>query len=157
MSPRAKIKYFRENTDDPKPLVTEVMRRVRFEEVDPLTIVWHGRYPSYLEDGRASFGEKYGLGYMDMYKQKFMAPVAQMHIDYLEPLSFPEEFKIITMLHWADSAKLNFSYRIENEDGNTCARGYTIQVITNLSREVMLLRPKYLDDFFIAWKDGKLK
>jgi acyl-CoA thioester hydrolase len=110
-----------------------------------------------LEDGRATFGEKYGLGYMDMYKQKFMAPVAQMHIDYLEPLSFPEDFKIITMLHWTDSAKLNFSYRIENEDGKVCAKGFTVQVITNLSREVMLLRPKYLDDFFNAWRDGKLK
>lgn len=157
MSPRAKIKYFRENPGDPEPLVTEVMRRVRFEEVDPLTIVWHGRYPSYLEDGRATFGEKYSLGYMDMYKQKFMAPVAQMHIDYLEPLSFPEEFKIITRLHWTDSAKLNFSYQIENENKRICAKGYTVQVITDLSREVMLLRPRYLDDFFNAWKDGKLK
>lgn len=157
MSPRVNIKYFKENPDDPIPLKTEVLRRVRFEEVDPLTIVWHGRYPSYLEDGRASFGEKYRLGYMDMYKQKFMAPVAQMHIDYLEPLSFPEEFKITTMLHWTDSAKLNFSYRIENEDGKICAKAYTIQVITNLTREVMLIRPKYLDDFFNAWKDGKLR
>ena len=105
MSPRAKIKYFQENHDNPQPIKTEVLRRVRFEEVDPLTIVWHGRYPSYMEDGRASFGEKYGLGYMDMYREKFMAPVAQMHIDYLEPLSFPEEFKIITMLHCTDTAK----------------------------------------------------
>lgn len=156
MSPRAKIKYFPENPDDPKPLETEVLRRVRFEEVDPLTIVWHGRYPSYLEDGRASFSEKYGLGYMDMYRQNFMAPVAQMHIDYLEPLSFPEEFKIRTLLHWTDTAKLNFSYQIENEDGKICARGYTIQVITNLTREVLLVRPKYLEDFFKAWRNNKL-
>ena len=156
MSPRAKIKYFPGIPGEPKPLFSEVCRRVRFEEVDPLTIVWHGRYPSYFEDGRAHFGEKYGLGYMDMYKRKFMAPVATMHIDYLEPLSFPEEFKITTMLHWTDAVKFNFSYKIENVDGKVCARGYTVQVITNLTREVMFIRPKYLNDFFNAWKENKL-
>ena len=61
MSKRNRLNYFPEKEGTPKPLETSVARRVRFEEVDPLTIVWHGRYPSYFEDGRAAFGEKYCL------------------------------------------------------------------------------------------------
>ena len=47
--------YFPEEGDMPKPLVAEVKRRVRFEEIDLLGMVWHGRYPSYFEDGRIAF------------------------------------------------------------------------------------------------------
>ena len=86
-----------------------------------------------------------------------MAPLAKMHIDYLEPLAFPEEFKIITTLHWSDAVKLNFSYQIENLEKNICARGYTVQVITNLTRDVQLIRPKYLEEFFCSWKDNELE
>ena len=156
MSKRNRLNYFPEKEGTPKPLETSVARRVRFEEVDPLTIVWHGRYPSYFEDGRAAFGEKYCLGYMDMYKEKFMAPLAKMHIDYLEPLAFPEEFTIITRLHWTDAAKLNFSYEIKNNDQKICACGYTVQVITNLTRDVLLLRPEYLEKFYTRWKDNEI-
>jgi len=52
--------YFPSTPDAPPPLVAQVNRKVRFEEVDTLGIVWHGRYPSYIEDGRTAFGEKFG-------------------------------------------------------------------------------------------------
>jgi acyl-CoA thioester hydrolase len=156
MSRRSRTEYFQQEPGTPLPLQAEVMRKVRFEEVDPLTIVWHGRYPSYFEDGREAFGEKYGLSYMDMYHAKFMAPLAKMHIDYLEPLAFPERFRIITSLHWTEGARLNFSYTIENQDGKICARGYTVQVLTTLTRDVLLIRPQFLEDFFQTWKENRL-
>ncbi len=34
--------------DGPPPLVRSVVRSVRFEETDPMGLVWHGRYPSYF-------------------------------------------------------------------------------------------------------------
>ncbi|MCH5716298.1 acyl-CoA thioesterase [Niabella hibiscisoli] len=37
---------------------------IRFNEADPLGIVWHGHYVRYFEDGREAFGEQYGIGYM---------------------------------------------------------------------------------------------
>ena len=50
--------YFKRNPQDPAPLVVGIDRRVRFEEVDALGMVWHGRYPSYFEDGRIAFGDR---------------------------------------------------------------------------------------------------
>ena len=37
----------------------EIRFKIRFNETDPLGIVWHGHYITYLEDGRESFGKKY--------------------------------------------------------------------------------------------------
>ena len=64
--------YFRRGEGQPPPLRAITKRRVRFEEVDPLGIVWHGRYPSYFEDARVELGRKYGIDYMDFYKQVYL-------------------------------------------------------------------------------------
>ena len=40
--------------------------RVRFNETDPLGIVWHGYYITYFEDGREAFGRLHGISYLDV-------------------------------------------------------------------------------------------
>jgi len=149
--------HFKHQPGDPEPLVAETSRRVRFEEVDVMQIVWHGRYPSFLEDGRAVFGEKYGIGYDDMMREQFMAPIVQMHIDYHQPLIFPEEFTIVTRLHWTEAVKLNFSYQILKESDLVVATAYTVQVLTDFNRQYILSRPPYVEDFCQNWKEGLLK
>lgn len=44
--------------ETPPPLSAGATRLVRFNEADPLGIVWHGHYASYFEDARAAFGDK---------------------------------------------------------------------------------------------------
>ena len=46
-------------------IVHRIEMAVRFNEADPLGIVWHGHYIRYFEDGREDFGKKYGLAYLD--------------------------------------------------------------------------------------------
>jgi acyl-CoA thioester hydrolase len=60
--------YFPHSDDLIAPLKMTVKRRVRFEEVDALGIVWHGRYPGYFEDARTALGAAYDVGYLDFYK-----------------------------------------------------------------------------------------
>lgn len=157
MSRRSRVEYFPPEPDAPPPLAAEARRRVRFEEVDPLSIVWHGRYPSYFEDGRAAFGEQFGLSYVDMRREQFMAPIVQMHIEYHSPLAFPDEFTISTRLHYTAAVRLNFSYRIANQEGAVIATGYTVQLIQDLERQVMLLRPDYLESFWQRWRAGEMQ
>ena len=35
-------------------LVTTTQTKIRFSEIDPLGIVWHGHYVKYMEDGRGT-------------------------------------------------------------------------------------------------------
>ena len=148
--------YFPEIPGSPPPLSAEVSRKVRFEELDPLGIVWHGRYPSYLEDGRVAFGEKHGLSYMLMRREKFIAPIVQMHIDYLSPLRFDDEFTIKAQLMWSEAVRLNFVYTITGPEGQPVAKGYTVQLLTNLDQEILLSRPDFVEELCGKWERGEL-
>ncbi len=147
--------YFPAGKGDPAPLTAECERRVRFEEVDGLSMVWHGRYPSYLEDGRICFGDDFGLTYHSFRENRTVAPVVQMHLDYKVPLRFDEIMKIRTTLHWTDSAKLNFSYIIYNAKGAVAASGYTVQLLTEINGTVLLVVPEWLQRFRNRWRAGE--
>ena len=66
--------YFPSVKGSPPPLRIRVERKVRFEETDPLGIVWHGRYASFFEDARTAAGEKYGFGYPGFQKERGQRP-----------------------------------------------------------------------------------
>lgn len=148
--------YFQRDEKDPLPLVATTDRRVRFEEVDALGMVWHGRYPSYLEDGRICFGDTYGLSYQCFLENNAVAPVVQMHLDYKKPLRFDQTFSIETALHWAGAVRLNFSYILKNQVGETVATGYTVQLLTDSAGTVLLVAPEWLVEFGRKWKQGEL-
>jgi acyl-CoA thioester hydrolase len=148
--------YFDAIPEAPQPLSVVVHRQVRYEEVDALGVVWHGRYVSFLEDGRAMFGERYNLNYLTMYESKVLAPIVKLHIDYHLPLRLSEKFSIFTELVWSESARINFQYRIVSENG-LHASAYTVQLLTNEKFEVQFIRPQLIEDFCKKWKEELLK
>jgi acyl-CoA thioester hydrolase len=149
--------YFKILEGAPEPLECTVQRKVRFEEVDPLGIVWHGRYPSYLEDGRGALGEKYNINYLDFHRNGIIAPIKTMHIDYHKPLTYPEIITIKTILHWSDAARLNFEYIIMDNKQELTTTGYTIQVMLDLNKNLYMVSPAFYMEFCRKWKAGELK
>ena len=63
-------------------LSTKIKFRVRFNEADPLGIVWHGNYLKYFEDGREAFGEQYNLGYLDIYGNGYVVPIVNINCNF---------------------------------------------------------------------------
>ncbi|MDK9708515.1 MAG: acyl-CoA thioesterase [Desulforhopalus sp.] len=147
-------KYFPVRDGDPAPLVAMAKRRVRFEEVDVLGMVWHGHYASFFEDGRIAFGDIYGLTYQTYRDNNVMAPVVQMHLDYKIPLRFDEEITIETALHWAETARMNFSYLIYNGQGQLATSAYTVQLLTDPQGTLQLYTPDWLVEFKERWRQG---
>ena len=143
--------------DEKTPLSSECWRRVQFDEVDSLRIVWHGRYVSYFEQGRNEWGRKFGFSYHDMLANGFAMPIVQLHIDHCYPLQYDELIRIKTNCHWAEAAKMNLSYEIYAENGTLSARGYTVQVYTDLTGKPMILRPDFAERFIQKWDDWSLK
>ena len=157
MNRRNRTPYFPPEPGSPIPLASECRRQVRYEECDPLGVVWHGRYASYFEDGRTAFGEKYGLSYMNMFDSSFLAPIVRMYVEYFQPLRFPEEMLIRTELCWSEVALLNFQYQISGIDGKIRATGYTVQSLTERDLQPLLVRPPLLEDFWQRWSRNELK
>ncbi len=151
--------YFQREPGDPAPLSAITGRRVRFEEVDALGIVWHGRYPSYLEDARAEFGRKYGLSYAMFRKERVAAPIVQMQIDYRLPLQFDDLFTIEAVLYWCDALKLNFEYLLKKESeagSELVATACTVQLITDSHGRLLLTESGFVKEFRQQWRAGGL-
>jgi len=148
--------YFKTDPDSPSPLRVTVERCVRFEECDPLGIVWHGRYPSYFEDARVAFGGRYGIGYMDFYNRGVATPIRKLHLDYFKPLSFEDPFTIEGILHWNEAARLDFEFILRNEQDEITTTGYSVQMMMNKDGEFLLGQPPFYEEFCRRWQAGEL-
>ena len=122
---------------------------IRFSEVDSMRIVWHGNYLKYFEDGRESFGIRYNLGYLDVYKHNVMIPLVKINCDYKRPLEYGDIAIVETRFVPAEAAKIVFDYTIyRKRDMEIAAVGSSTQVFLTPEGELVLTPP----EFFIGWK-----
>lgn len=131
-------------------LTTQIEHTIRFSEVDPLGIVWHGHYIRFFEDGREAFGSQHGLAYMDIYSKGFVAPVVNVNCDYKKSLEYRDNIVIETTYISHPAAKIIFNYRIlKAQTKELIASGTSIQVfLDSQNRQLQLVSP----DFYEAWK-----
>ena len=126
---------------------TEVL--VRFNEADPLGIVWHGHYIRYFEDGREAFGNTHGLGYLDVYKQGFVIPIVSVHCEFKRSLRYGDRVIVETKYIPCEAAKMKFGYRLFNAvTGELVATGSSVQVFLDKNGDLLLTNPP----FYEAWK-----
>ncbi len=127
---------------------TEIL--VRFNEADPLGIVWHGHYIRYFEDGRESFGDRYGIRYLDFYRQGFVVPVFHIECNFKKSLRYGERVIVETQYIPCEAAKLKFHYRLFNsESQELVATGSSVQVFLEKDHSTLQLTNP---GFFEEWK-----
>ena len=147
--------YFKTADGAPAPLRARCKRRVRFEEVDPLGIIWHGRYASYFEDARVNLGHQYGVGYLDFQRNDVAAPVKQLHFDFVKPLRFGEAVEIEAVLHYSEASRINYSFTIFNDAKEVATTGYTVQLFVDLEGQLLVTPPDFFHEFLQRWKAGE--
>lgn len=122
---------------------------VRFSEVDSMRIVWHGNYLRYFEDGRESFGLRYNLGYLDVYRHNVMIPLVKINCDYKRPLEYGDIAVVETRYIPTEAAKIVFEYTVyRKRDMEIVATGSTTQVFLTPQGELLLTAP----EFYTGWK-----
>jgi acyl-CoA thioester hydrolase len=127
---------------------TEVI--VRFNEADPLGIVWHGHYLRYFEDGREAFGKHYGISYLDFYQQGLAVPVVSVQCDFKKPLRYGNTVVVESAFINSAAAKLKFEYKIyESNSKDLVAAGSSMQVFVDVKTFTLQLT---IPGFFEAWK-----
>jgi acyl-CoA thioester hydrolase len=130
-------------------LSEEIEVSVKFSEVDSLTIVWHGHYVRYFEDGREAFGLKYDMGYMDIYNHGSTSPIVKVICDYKKPLKYGDIAIVKAQYVDCDAAKLIFKFEIRRKSNlELIATGETIQVLVDQNGDLSLTIP----DFVQEWK-----
>ncbi|MDR3113647.1 MAG: acyl-CoA thioesterase [Endomicrobium sp.] len=151
-----KKQYFKQNPNDPNPLSCEIEIAARFSELDPMNIVWHGNYADYFEQGRLALGKKYDMDYMAFYNRGVTIPLKQIHFDYFKPLEFAKTYTLQTLLRWNEAARLDFEFRIYNENGSLMTSGYSIQLMIDKTQGVLVSKPPFFEEICKKWQAGKL-
>jgi acyl-CoA thioester hydrolase len=122
--------------------------RVRFNETDPLGIVWHGYYITYFEDGREAFGRKHGISYLDVFESGYTTPIVKSTCEHKLSLRYGDVARIETTIVDTPAAKMIFRYTIYDANNEIACTGETVQVFLDPKGELQLTNPS----FFEAWK-----
>ena len=132
-----------------KELTSRTEIQVRFNEADPLGIVWHGHYIRYFEDGREAFGIMHGLDYLKVYKLGFIIPVVSVQCDFKRSLRYGDRVVVETKYIPTEAAKLKFSYRLFNAvTQELVATGSSVQVFLDNKESVLqLANPSFFEDW----------
>jgi acyl-CoA thioester hydrolase len=134
------------------PLQARLERRVRFEEVDAMGYMWHGRYASWLEDGREEFGKLYKLSYLDFFQHEVALPIKLFHLDFHHPLLYAQTYAIHVSLLWNEAAALDFEYVLKDGEGVVVTTGYTTQLMLTLKGGLLLEQPAFYREFCARWR-----
>jgi len=150
--------YFEMISGAPDPISFEVKRRVSFNEVDIMGIVWYGQYAIYFEQAQTELGRRCGLSFQDYYICGLRAPIVKFHIDYYQPLHLDEEFTVKASYIWSEGAKLHIEYSVIKTDGSIASRGYTVQMFVDSTKhQPYIVSPESLEKLRANWKEGKFK
>lgn len=122
--------------------------RVRFNETDPLGIVWHGYYITYFEDGREAFGRRHGISYLDVFDSGYTTPIVKSSCEHKLSLRYGDVARIETTIVDTPAAKMIFRYKIFDANNEIACTGETVQVFLDSKGELQLGDPP----FFEAWK-----
>ena len=150
--------YFNKIQGAPSPISFEIKRRVSFNEVDIMGIVWYGQYAIYFEQAQTELGRRCGLTFADYYTSNVRAPIVKFHIDYYQPLYLDEEFTVRASYIWSEGAKLHIEYAVIKKDTRVSTRGYTVQMfIDSKNNQPYIVSPRILEQLRKDWKKGKFK
>lgn len=153
---RRKKNYFERVPGAPQPVLAEVRHRVRFNEADPMAIMWHGRYPLLFEAASEELGRRCGMSYKDFFDAGLRAPIVELHIDYYQPLFLDEEFTVRASLIWHEGARINTEFHVIKDDGSLATSAYTVQLFTHhQTGNPCVVSPPMLERCRTRWKAGE--
>jgi acyl-CoA thioester hydrolase len=118
----------------------EIHLKVRFCEVDPYQVVWHGHYISWFEVGRNELASRFGLDPMQLKEVGLMAPVVDLLCKFKLPARYDDEVIIRTTMQRSKTAKLIFHYTVMR-DHEVLAEGSSTHVLTDLKGTMLYKVP----------------
>jgi acyl-CoA thioester hydrolase len=114
---------------------TEII--IPFHDIDPMNIVWHGRYVKYLEVARCNLLESFDYSYQQMQASGYSWPVVDMRIKYVKPVKFEQKIRIEAQLvEWEYRLKVNYRI-VDANTGVKLTKAHTIQVAVDLETQEM--------------------
>ena len=130
---------------------------VPFHDLDPMGVVWHGRYAKYLELARCALLSLFDYDYPAMRESGYAWPVVELNLKYVRPLRYGQRIKVrADLLEWEN--RLKIAYLITDAaSGERLTRATTIQVAIDIATgELQFVSPAALTDRLQRCSAGRL-
>ena len=123
----------------------EVETQVQFFDLDPMEIVWHGRYVKYLEIARCALLDKIGYNYVEMKNSGYAWPIIDLHLRYVGSATFGQKLKLrAEIVEWENRLKIDYLIT-DAETGKRLNKASTTQVAVHIeSKEMCFVSPPVL-------------
>ena len=107
-------------------------------------IVYYGNYATYLEQGRTEWLRDMGFSYRWMEDNGIHLPVVELNIKYKAPARYDDVLTITTNLKKIPTYRIDFIYKIHNQEGQLLLTGETSLVFVNNITNKLQKAPDYL-------------
>jgi acyl-CoA thioester hydrolase len=87
--------------------------------------VYHGAFVAYLEVARVEALRSVGFPYKKMEDSGTLLPVKSMEMEFIKPVEYDEELKIVTRVMECPTARIKFGYEVFNAAGDLVLRAST--------------------------------
>jgi acyl-CoA thioester hydrolase len=123
----------------------EVETQVQFFDLDPMEIVWHGRYVKYLEVARCALLDKIGYNYVEMKNSGYAWPIIDLHLRYVGSATFGQKLTLrAEIVEWENRLKIDYLIT-DAETGKRLNKASTTQVAVHIeSKEMCFVSPPVL-------------
>ena len=109
-------------------------RAVPFHHLDPMGVVWHGRYLEYVDEARMELFSRAGLDLYEMYEatEGYAFPLIRTSTKHVAPLRLREQFEVygrVLEARW----KISLAFEIRRvPEGALCVRARSEQAAVRL-------------------------
>lgn len=94
--------------------------------------VYYSRYLDILEVARGEFFRHLGLPFLQWQEREIAFPVVECQLRYKGAARYDDVLTVEVWLTEAERIRLNFAYRILNQDGRTLVEGTTQHICASL-------------------------
>jgi acyl-CoA thioester hydrolase len=127
---------------------SQITIKVRYAETDQMGYVHHSHYALYLEEARMELLRTMGIDCAQLEKDGIIMPVVEMRTRYSSPLRFGDSMVVEAEIVPPWDTKLEFRYRIYNQDQKLVSRSWTTLVFAEkASGKLVMDAHKYFKSF----------
>lgn len=120
--------------------------KVRYAETDQMGVVYHGNYAQYLEIARIEWLGALGISYKKMEEEGIMLPVYEINLKFKKSAKFDDVLRIETTLDKLPGVRIEFTYRIFNQDEELLTEASTSLVFMSIEQQRPIKCPQYILD-----------
>ncbi|MFI3303369.1 MAG: thioesterase family protein [Rikenellaceae bacterium] len=130
--------------------------RVWYVDTDQMGIVHHSNYIRYYEAARSDLMRDLGVSYAEMESRGVMMPILEVHSSYVASAKFDEMIRVEISLEQLPTARINFLYKIYNEEGVLLNTGSTVLGFLNSDSRRPTRAPRWFVEMLEAsWIEGE--